>query len=124
MVFLAGARYYNGYNHSVQGIGSKGKDANFNFVNTQQGIESDYNFPNQNVSLFIENIIYVSENFSITPGLRFEYIHTNADGYYKTIFRDLAGNIISTTSTYESRVNGRRFLLGGIGFSYKPKKHL
>jgi Fe(3+) dicitrate transport protein len=124
LVFLAGARYYNGYNHSVQGIGSKGKDANFNFVNTQQGIESDYNFPNQNVSLFIENIIYVSENFSITPGLRFEYIHTNADGYYKTIFRDLAGNIISTTSTYESRVNGRRFLLGGIGFSYKPKKHL
>jgi Fe(3+) dicitrate transport protein len=124
LVFLAGARYYNGYNHSVQGIGSKGKDANFNFVNTQQGIESDYTFPNQNVSLFVENIIYVTENFSITPGLRFEYIHTNANGYYKTIFRDLAGNIISINTTYESRVNGRRFLLGGIGFSYKPKKHL
>jgi Fe(3+) dicitrate transport protein len=124
LVFLAGARYYNGYNQSVQGIGSKGRDANFNFVNTQQGIESDYTFPNQNVSLFVENIIYVTENFSITPGLRFEYIHTNADGYYKTIFRDLAGNIISTNSTYESRVNGRRFLLGGIGFSYKPQKYL
>lgn len=124
LVFLAGARYYNGYNHSVQGIGSKGKKANFNFANTQQGIESDYTFPNQNVSLFVENIIYVTENFSITPGLRFEYIHTNADGYYKTIFRDLAGNIITTNSTYESRVNGRRFLIGGIGFSYKPKKHL
>ena len=124
LVFLAGARYYNGYNHSVQGIGSKGKDANFNFANTQQGIESDYTFPNQNVSLFIENIIYVTENFSITPGIRFEYIHTNADGYYKTIFRDLAGNIISANSTYESRVNGRRFLLGGIGLSYKPQKNL
>ncbi|MDZ4667502.1 MAG: TonB-dependent receptor [bacterium] len=123
-VFLSGTRLYHGFNHSVQGLGSKGKDANFSFINTQNGIANDYTFPNNNVSLFAENIIYLNDHFSITPGLRYEYIRTQANGFYSSIQFDLAGNIISATRTNEDRENGRKFLLGGVGISYKPLSHV
>jgi Fe(3+) dicitrate transport protein len=123
-VLLAGGRYYHGFNHSQQGLGSTGKGPDFNFINPEQYITYDYTFPNRNASGFIENIFHVSKNLSITPGIRFEYINTKADGYYGTILRDLAGNVIEITRTEESRVNERHFFLGGIGVSYKPAKHV
>lgn len=123
-VLLVGSRYYHGYNHSLQGLGSPGKDANFNFIDDAQAIASDYQFPNRNVSLFAENILYVGDKLSVTPGIRFEYIHTTADGFYGTITRDLAGNIINSTRTSEYRTNGRQFVLGGLGISYKPTAQL
>lgn len=119
-VLLVGARYYHGYNHSLQGLGSSGRDANFNFVEPERFITYDYRFPNRNLSVFAENIFYLSEKLSITPGFRFEYISTKADGYYGTIQRDLAGNVINITRTDEFRKNNRQFLLGGIGITYKP----
>ena len=123
-VLLVGGRYYHGYNHSIQGLGSTDKDANFNFIDNEQAIASDYQFPNRNVSLFAENIFYVGDKLSFTPGVRFEYIHTTADGFYGTITRDLAGNIINSTRTNEYRTNGRQFVLGGLGISYKPTAQL
>jgi len=57
---------------------------------------------------------------SITPGVRFEYIHTKAQGYYATFIRDLADNLIASSRTDEVRTNGRQFVIGGIGLSYKP----
>jgi Fe(3+) dicitrate transport protein len=123
-VFLAGIRYYHGSNHSIQGLGSRGKDADFTFLNQDEGIANDYVFPNNNASLLAENIFYVSDKFSVTPGVRFEYIHTKADGFYGTILFDLAGNIISATRTNEVRNNGRQFVLAGVGLSYKPTNSL
>jgi Fe(3+) dicitrate transport protein len=121
---LAGVRYYSGFNHSRQGLGSTGKGADFSFVEPERFITYDYTFPNRNVSAFVENVFYLSEKLSVTPGLRYEYIHTTAEGYYGSIARDLAGNIISIQRTDESRTNGRQFLLGGLGLSYKPARYL
>ncbi|WP_080241355.1 TonB-dependent receptor domain-containing protein [Spirosoma rigui] len=123
-VLLVGSRYYHGYNHSVQGFGSTGKDANFTFVDNRDAISSDYQFPNRNVSLFAENILYLGEKLSVTPGIRYEYIYTTADGFYGTLTRDLAGNIINSTRTDEYRNRGRQFVLGGLGISYKPVSSL
>ena len=123
-VLLVGSRYYHGFNHSVQGLGSTGKDANFDFINDQQGISYDYRFPNRNASVFAENILYVGDKLSITPGLRYESIYTTADGFYGTLTRDLAGNIIDANRTFEKRTNGRHFVLGGLGISYKPTARL
>ncbi|MBE9461865.1 TonB-dependent receptor [Dyadobacter sp. UP-52] len=123
-VLLVGTRYYHGFNHSLQGAGSNGKDANFNFVDADKLVTYDYRFPNRNVSVFAENILYVNDKFSITPGIRFEYIRTIADGYYGNISRDLAGNIINISKTDEYRTNGRQFVIAGLGLSYKPAPHL
>ena len=119
-VLLVGGRYYNGFNHSVQGLGSTGSDANFTFIDNQQAISSDYRFPNRNASLFAENIVYLGDKLSITPGVRYESIYTTADGFYGTLTRDLAGNIIDANRTTEVRNRGRQFVLGGLGISYKP----
>jgi Fe(3+) dicitrate transport protein len=123
-VALVGARYYYGFNHSKQGEGSSGKDANFNFVDEERFINYDYRYPNQNVSLFAEHIIYVHDKFSITPGVRFESINTRADGYYGDVFRDLAGNIIEITRTDEVRDKPRSFVIAGVGLGYKPSSHV
>ena len=123
-VLLLGSRYYYGYNHNLQGLGSKGKDADFKFVEPDRFITYDYRFPNRNISFFAENIFYLSDRFSITPGVRFEYIKTTADGYYGNIARDLAGNVINISRTDEYRTNGRHFLLAGVGISYKPHPHV
>jgi len=121
---LAGLRYYHGYNHSSQGFGSTGSDADFDYVPGENKLLNDYEFPNRNTSLFMENIFFINEQFSITPGVRFEYIKTSSEGYYATEFKDLAGNILDRTVTEESRSNTRSFLIGGLGFSYKPTQQV
>jgi len=123
-VLLVGSRYYHGFNHSQQGPGSAGKDANFSFVNPEDYITYDYRFPNRNTSFFVENAFFLHDKFSVTPGVRYEYINTTAAGYYGTLFRDLAGNIISKTRTDENRNSARQFVLFGLGLSYKPTSHL
>jgi Fe(3+) dicitrate transport protein len=123
-VLLVGARYYQGHNHSLQGVGSTGKDADFSFVEPERFTTYDYRFPNRNVSLFAENILYITDKLSITPGVRFEYISTKADGFYGNIQKDLAGNIITISKTDEFRKNNRKFVLAGVGISYTPETHL
>ena len=119
-VLLIGGRYYHGLNHSTQGLGSTGSNADFEYINSEEYITYDYRFPNRNVSAFLENILYVNDKLSFTPGVRFEYINTKANGFYGTIFKDLAGNIIDVTQTSEQRTDGRKFILAGLGVSYKP----
>ncbi len=119
-VLLAGSRYYHGYNQSLQGVGSSGKDADFRFIEPDKLNTYAYEFPNRNVSIFLENIFYLGEQWSVTPGLRYEFINTQAEGYYGNISRDLAGNIITITKNDEYRQNKRQFLLAGLGISFKP----
>ena len=119
-VLLLGSRFYHGDNHSTQGIGSAGHGADFNYAPADENITHDYRFPNRNVAFFAENIFYLGDRISLTPGIRYENIRTSSSGYYGTLYKDLAGNIIGRTTTEESRNNGRQFLLGGLGISYKP----
>lgn len=119
-VVLVGVRYYDGFNHSTQGLGSTGSGADFTFVNPEESITYDYRFPNKNFAAFVEHILYVHDKLSITPGLRYEHINTKATGYYGAIFRDLAGNVIERTRNDETRASPRQFMLAGVGVSYKP----
>lgn len=125
--FLIGAKYYQSNNTGIQGPGSSGNDANFSLATAEfpsYGSQSDFKFPNLNLSLFGENIIKISPNFSITPGFRFENIKTQANGYYRSINTDLAGNVISDIRIDENVVKERNFLLLGIGVSYKTPKEV
>lgn len=119
-VFLIGMRYYNGFTNRSQGNGSNDVDADFNYQMPNQPEDSKYEFPSQNLSIFTENIFYLNPKFSVTPGLRFEYISTNADGYYFDRFIASNGDTLKNNQRFEERNNDRNFLLAGVGFSYKP----
>ncbi|MEL7833672.1 TonB-dependent receptor [Fodinibius sp. Rm-B-1B1-1] len=119
-VFLAGTRFYNGYTHRRQGNGPDGSDPVFNYLSPDNLTGSDFDLPSQNRSVFVENIFNITPNFSITPGLRFEYIKTEAKGYYRNTIRDLAGNTLVDERITENRSRERSFLLFGIGSSYRP----
>ncbi|WP_432222545.1 TonB-dependent receptor domain-containing protein [Flavobacterium sp. TMP13] len=125
--FLIGAKYYQSNNSGIQGPGSSGSDANFNLATNEFPFyenQSDYRYPNLNFSVFGENIFKLSSKFSVTPGFRIEKIKTEADGSYRKINRDFAGNIILDETIYEDNIKDRKFILLGVGLSYKPKNGL
>lgn len=122
-IFLLGQKYYISDNLAMQGPGSASADADFQLYANEFSSypnQSDFRFPNRNIALFGENIFYLSDNFALTPGFRFENIKTESEGTFKKINFDLAGNPIQDTTFEDNRVLNRTFLLLGIGASYKP----
>ncbi|MEL6670702.1 MAG: TonB-dependent receptor [Bacteroidota bacterium] len=117
--FLMGLRVYRGNNQSQQGNGSEGFDADFRFLRPDDLENSSYRFPSSNVAVFAEHIFRIKPKWSITPGLRGEYIRTQADGTFRETVRDLADNIVFDSTFVDLRDSKRAFLLGGIGLSYK-----
>ncbi len=120
--FLIGAKYYDADNVSIQGPGTADDDANFSlalgeFPNYSN--QSNYKNPNLNIAAFAENIFYISDKFSITPGARFEYIKTESEGFLKRINLDAAGNVILNETIPSKESNERSFVLLGLGASYK-----
>ena len=114
-----GARYFLGNTMQDQGDGPSGYSVDFNFYNDDRTEYLDYQYKNENVAFFAENIFNVTENLSITPGIRYEFIRTSADGIFKDIDFDLAQNPIKDSLIIENRNYPRGFLLAGIGASYK-----
>ena len=125
--FLIGTKFYNANNNQQQGPGSDGIGPDFELRSEQYPNypdQSDFDFPNLNVAVFGENIFYLNERLSITPGFRFEYINTKSEGFYKRINTDAAGNVIQEETVEDNRDFERQFVLLGLGLSYKPTSSL
>ena len=126
-ILLIGSKLYKSKTKSIQGPGSNGNDANFNFYFNQFPSyvnQSEYYYPNNNFSFFGENIFYLSEKFSFTPGFRFENLRTQSDGLYRKINLDGAGNVILDQEIEDYRDNKRSLFLFGVGISYKPISYI
>ena len=126
-VFLVGNKFYKSNNTSQQGPGSNLSGPEFNFRLDEYpnySLQSNYNYPNENISFFTENIFYLNDKFSITPGARYEYIKTATDGFYKKINTDAAGNVIQNLSIGSAESRKRSFTLFGLGFSYKRSEKI
>ena len=122
-IFLIGTKFYKAKNFQQQGPGSDGDGPDFNYYSSEfpnYPNQSQFDLPNLNVSVFGENIFYLNEKFSATPGFRFEYIKTQSDGFYKNINTDAAGNVIFEETVFENQNFERSFVLLGLGLSYKP----
>ena len=82
-IFVLGSKLYYATNYSRQGPGSDLSDADFDFYNDTfpaYSNQSNYKYPNKNISVFGENIININDGLTITPGFRLEYINTQAQG--------------------------------------------
>ena len=126
MALLLGNKIYIAKNNSKQGPGSSESDADFTIYDNLYPYydnQSYYDYPNINIALFGENIFYLNNKISITPGFRFEHINTQSDGQYRYIYKDLALNPVFDTTYYENNSNIRSFILFGNGISYKANKN-
>ncbi|RDV17253.1 TonB-dependent receptor [Pontibacter diazotrophicus] len=122
---LVGARYYRGFTDQQQGDGSAAADADFRFYSeTGAPNASSYDYLSRNVAFFAENIFNITPKLSLTPGVRYEWINTNADGSYRAVMADQAGNIIRDEVVPEDRESSRNVLLLGLGLSYKPSEQM
>ncbi|HEY1163516.1 MAG TPA: TonB-dependent receptor, partial [Chitinophaga sp.] len=112
---LSGVRVYKGLTYRDQGDADAGSGADFIF-NPKEPDASSYKFPGTNIAAFTENIFQITDRWSITPGVRFEYISTKSDGYYYQIMR-----FVPNVKVPEQKENNRSFVLFGIGTSYQFK---
>ena len=116
--FVVGSRVYFGLTDRMQGDASASSDADFAFINPEDLEDFDYDFPSRNYSFFAENVLNISEKFSITPGIRIEHIRTDSEGTWKQTVRDFAGNIEAQNQFFDEMSVNRSFALLGLGTSY------
>jgi Fe(3+) dicitrate transport protein len=122
---LVGARYYHGYTDRQIGYGNNGSggaksDFAFDMSTPYDSLSySRYKFPNHNIALFAENIFRVNSKLSIIPGLRYEDIVTEANGFYNIVYSNQSKDTVYSYVPYsQNKVSKRSFLIGGIGISY------
>lgn len=119
-VWLVGTRLYTGHTRKAQGYGSTGSDPDMTFTHPDALEGSDYDFPGRNAAVFAEDVIGLAGGrWRIVPGLRFEWLDTRADGYY----RRTLGTVVLPGLIEESRSNTRHFLLAGLGISRSLGAH-
>lgn len=125
--FLVGSKFYKANNSDFQGPGSADADANFSSAIKDfpdYRIQGDFRNPNLNLAFFGENIFYISDKLSVTPGARVEYIKTASKGLGTITNQDAAGNPIGSIENLVDDVKERSFVLLGLGASYKKNTSL
>jgi Fe(3+) dicitrate transport protein len=117
---LVGGRYYQGQTSSEQGEASSGEDADFRFNKPNNLENSSYLFPSENLSFFLENILFINSKWSIHFGARQEFIQSAAEGFYRLVnVHPVNGDTLSNQKLYNSSTKPRQVTLVGGGSSFK-----
>ncbi|HET7001954.1 MAG TPA: TonB-dependent receptor [Puia sp.] len=94
------------------GVGSTGTDFDLTLT-------GDYGinllFRTINYGVFLENLFRVTDRLSITPGIRYDYLHTTQNGTEYSVYNDYRPVSLSTS---------RNILLGEIGAQYKITENI
>lgn len=98
---------YAWFTRKEGGEGTTGSDFDLSITGDY---ENDLRFTTLNIAPFVENIFRLTKNFTITPGIRFEYLKSTSKGYATN------DNVKQTAD--ESRT--RNYPLAGVGFELKP----
>ena len=104
----AGVRYFTGYMHR-QGGGPGSTASNYDLNLYGGGYAYDFEFRTQNIAPFAETVLRFGNRLSLTPGVRFEYLRSQAKGY-----KDVDGDLLTTDDA-----RSRSFLLFGVGSEFK-----
>jgi Fe(3+) dicitrate transport protein len=105
-----GVRAYTAHtDRNQRGRGTTGRDFDLSELNGFFPLALDFN--TKNFAAFAENTFHLSDKFSVTPGLRYEWIESAMSGR------------TNKTATAETAVPNteitRNVLLGGLSFQYK-----
>lgn len=106
----AGVRFFGGVmQRKEEGEGTDGTDFDLTLVGYEY--ESDLQFGTVNLAPFIQNVFRINNRFSITPGVRLEYLYSLAYGHHE----DEDTHIESKVDVSQTWV----FPLLGVGAQYK-----
>ena len=102
------------------GLGSTGSDFDMKLYGGTW--ERALRFGSVNAALFAENLIHVTDRLSVTPGIRFEYLRSTADGYTevdskfapRTFAYPLAGIGVEYSATSSTAI------YGNMSQAYRP----
>lgn len=101
---------YAWFDKKSGGEGTTGSDFDMS-VNGE--FNKNIDFTTTNLAPFVENIFRLNDQFSVTPGFRFEYLKSTSDGYKKSGGVKLPAN-----------ENRRRYVpLFGVGLEYKTSSY-
>ncbi|HAA15839.1 MAG TPA: iron dicitrate transporter, partial [Cytophagales bacterium] len=116
---LVGSRLYRGVTNFSQSFGTDGADPDFTRVDTAflDRRRSDFDFPNWNAALFVEKIIRLSPTFSLIPGVRYEHLQTQSEGFFTSTIRTNSFGDFVEQVTYDTTSNQRSIFLYGLGAS-------
>jgi Fe(3+) dicitrate transport protein len=78
----------------------------------------DMNYYTPNIAVFAENTFKIGKRFSITPGIRQEYLSTIADGYDENKAADSKDPYVYSNMKKKSRT----FLVGGVALQFKTSE--
>ena len=117
---VLGTQGYLGQNRMRQGAGAPGSGAEFAFdASNVVREESDFLFPNTQWTAFAQGIWSFAPQWSITPGVRWERIGTYAEGTYREVIFDGAGNVVEDSLLESESTKRRQIFLPGLGVSWK-----
>ena len=117
---VLGSQGYLGQNRMRQAPGVPGTESDFEFDNSDVAREeSDFTFPNAQLTAFAQGIWSFAPSWSLTPGVRWERIGTFAEGTYREVYLDLAGNVVDDSLFASESDNRREIFLPGVGVSWK-----
>ena len=107
-----GVRLYQANTERLQrGVGTTGSDFDMTIENKYP---TALTFTTKNVALFAENQFKINDQFSVTPGVRFEHIFSTSNGRIGIA----AGNDV----TFAEKQITRNQPLFGVGFEYKLQR--
>ena len=101
---------YAWFNRQGGGEGTTGSDFDLSYTGN---FEKSMNFTTTNFAPFVENIFKLSNSFSITPGMRLEYLKSTAKGY----------SIVDGDKLLSDAKRTRTFTLLGVGSQYKISRN-
>ena len=103
------------YSHLIRREGAEGTTGTDFDLTQLSPWGTDMDFYTTNIAPYIENIFRLSDLFSITPGLRFEYLNTTANGYAPNEADDSNQETVSVNMQKSTRT----FVLGALSTQFK-----
>ncbi|HSF88781.1 MAG TPA: TonB-dependent receptor, partial [Saprospiraceae bacterium] len=122
-VVSAGLRYFNNDMHRrQQGMGTTGSDYDLTITGD---FGRDMYYKSQSIAVSVENMLYVTPHWSISPGFRYELGGTDMTGYISyldpaEVPNHIEHNIPAFGINSKYRLGESTAIYGGISQAYRP----
>ena len=119
----AGLRYFNNDLHrQQQGKGTTGSDYDLTITGDWG---RDMHYLSQSIAVSIENMVYLTTDWSVSPGFRYELGNTDMTGYISyldpaEVPNHIAHNIPAFGINTKYTINQSTYVYGGISQAYRP----